>query len=537
MSGKVEKFLRFAVSAGLKSRVVVACACACVAAGFSGLAAAQTTDFESAMQAFEAQDLKFPPPAEAIVVVGSSTIRLWTNIRNDLAPLEVIPRGFGSSTADDLDFYLDRVVLAYAPRAVVIYEGDHDLQLGMTPEFIMERMTSAVQRIGTALPDARLYMISVKPSPKFFSLWPQAVVLNQMIADLCQQTANCTYVNTASSLLLANGKVNKTLFRSDNVHLNAAGYSIWNGILRPVLMAGEAAAIVLPDFRFQDIGSAVIPGTATLSGGFLSLEVSGAGIADGSDGLHFAWRQLIGNGQVTARISALADSSGNPVAGVMLREQLTPNARQAYSFLSPASGASLSYRATVGGALATGLASQPAAKVPYWVKLVRKSATILCYSSANGIAWQSCGKAVLTGLKKTVYVGVAASSSADGQLATATFDNVLITGSTALPAVAPAGDVTAPSVPAGVQATTAGSDRIALDWAASSDVGTGVAGYRIFRNGNPMPLATTTATHFLDTGLAPDTTYSYTVVAFDKSVAANASDASDAAIATTSPAL
>ncbi len=521
---------------GRSARLVAICASACLAAGFSGLASAQTTDFEAAMLAFEKQDVKFPPPSDAIVVTGSSTIRLWTSIRNDLAPLEVIPRGFGSSTADDLDYYLDRVVLSYAPRAVAIYEGDHDLQVGMTPEFIIERLTSVVQRIGTALPAARLYLISVKPSPKYFSLWPQAVILNQMIAELCQQTPGCTYIDTASALLLPTGKVNKSLFRSDNVHLNAAGYAIWTGIVRPVLMAGEAADIHLPEFRFQDVGSMAIPGTATLSGGFLSLDASGAGIADGGDGLHFAWRKLTGNGQVTARIAALRDASGNPVAGVMVREFLTPDARFAFSNLSPASGANLAFRATVGGALLAGDTSQPAATAPRWVKLIRKYATVYCYSSANGISWQACGKAVLTGLKKTVYVGVAASSSADGQLATATFDNVLITGSTALPAALPADDVTAPSVPGGVQAAAAGSDRIDLTWEASSDAGTGVAGYRIFRNGNPLAIATTTATHFLDTGLAPDTTYSYTVVAFDRSAPANSSEASDPAIATTSPA-
>jgi lysophospholipase L1-like esterase len=524
-------------AAGRRARYAAICASALLAAGFSGFAIAQTTDFETAMLAFERQDAKYPPPPHAIVVTGSSTIRLWTNIRNDLAPLEVIPRGFGSSTADDLDYYLDRVVLAYAPRAVAIYEGDHDLQVGMTPEFILERLTSAVQRIGTALPEARLYMISVKPSPKYFYLWPQAVVLNQMIAALCQQTPRCTYTDTASALLLPTGKVNKTLFRADHVHLNAAGYAIWNGILRPVLMAGEAADIVLPEFRFQDVGTVATPGSATSSGGFLSLDASGAGVTDSGDGLFFAWRQLTGNGQVTARISALADASGNPVAGVMVREQLTPIARFAFSNLSPASGVSLSFRATAGGALQLGGTSQPAATVPYWVKLIRKSGTLYCYSSATGVSWQACGKAVLTGLKKTVYVGIAVSSAADGQLASATFDNVLISGSTALPAPSPAGDVTAPSVPGTVLATAGGSDRIELIWTASTDAATGVAGYRIYRDGNPVPVATTTATHFLDTGLLPNTIYSYTVVAVDTATPANVSEASDAASATTLPVL
>jgi lysophospholipase L1-like esterase len=527
--------LNVADSAGRIARCIAVCALACVGAGFSGLATAQTTDFESAMVAFEKQDAKFPPPTDAIVVTGSSTIRLWTGIRNDLAPLEVIPRGFGSSTADDLDYYLDRLVLAYSPRAVVIYEGDHDLQLGMTVEFILERMTSVVQRIGTALPEARLYLISVKPSPKYFSLWPQAVVLNQMIADLCQQTPQCTYIDTASALLLSTGKVNKTLFRADHIHLNAAGYAIWNSIVRPVLMAGEGAEIVLPDFRFQDVGNVAIPGSATVSSGYVSLDASGAGVTDTGDGLHFGWRQLTGKGQVTARISAVTDASGNPVAGVMLREFLTPNARYAFAYLSSASGTSLSYRATAGGAPTAGTTSQPAATAPYWVKLKRSSGTITCFSSANGVGWQSCGKAVLTDLKKTVYIGIAASSAADGQLATATFDNVFISGSTALPAPSPAGDVTLPTVPGQVSATATSSDRIDLSWAPSEDAGTGVGGYRVYRDGNPVAVAMTTATHFVDTGLSPDTSYSYTVAAFDKASPANSSEASGAATATTLP--
>ena len=535
MSDRAERSLEFDHCAGRGTRFTAVCAFALLAAGFSGFSVAQTTDFESAMLAFEKQDAKYPPPTDAIVVTGSSTIRLWTGIRNDLAPLETIPRGFGSSTADDLDYYLDRVVLGYAPRAVAIYEGDHDLQVGMTPEFIMERLTSVVQRIGTALPETRLYMLSVKPSPKYFFLWPQAVVLNQMIEALCQQTPRCTYTDTASALLLPNGKVNKALFRSDRVHLNAAGYAIWNGILKPVLMAGEGADIVLPDFRYQDVGSVALPGSATLSGGFVTLEASGVGVTDSGDGLYFAWRQLTGNGQVTARISVLADASGNPVAGVMVREQLTANARFAFANLSRALGASLSYRSSAGGAVKPGAISQLAAAVPYWVKLIRKSGTLYCYSSATGVSWQACGKAVLSGLKKSVYVGIAASSTADGQSASATFDNVFISGSTALPAPSPAGDVTPPSVPGPVLATAVGSDRIELSWPPSTDAGTGIAGYHVYRDGNPLAVATTTANHFLDTGLMPNTTYSYTVVAVDNSSPANASAASDAASATTSP--
>jgi cellulose 1,4-beta-cellobiosidase len=111
-------------------------------------------------------------------------------------------------------------------------------------------------------------------------------------------------------------------------------------------------------------------------------------------------------------------------------------------------------------------------------------------------------------------------------MASASFDNVRIAGGTALPPPSPAGDLTPPSVPELVIAQAEGSDRIRLSWAASSDAGTGVAGYRIYRDGNPVPIAVTSGTQFLDTGLAGGMSYDYTVSAFDGATPANASEPS-----------
>jgi len=416
-----------------KGRPVAVAALLLAALSLPAVSSAQSADFESAIATFERKDVRFPPPPGAIVVVGSSTIRLWTNIRNDLAPLEILPRGFGSSTADDVDYYLDRIVLPYAPRAVVIYEGDHDLQLGMSKEFIVERYTSVVQRIGTAYPDSRIYMISVKPSPKFASLWPTAVELNQMLSELCSQVPHCTFIDAASYFLQPDGKPNPAYYRSDRVHFNEAGYAVFNGILAPVLEAGEGASIVLPQLRDQDIGDVAGAGFSTTGNGEMTVYGSGAGIGGTSDGFHFAWVQLAGNGQVTARVSALADASGTPVAGVMLREQLTPGAKQAFALISPATGADFRYRASNNGAVQSTSNPQPAATAPYWLKLDRKYAKVYCWLATDGINWKSCGKVKLNGLKHTVYVGLAVSTAGDGALATATFDNVYIHGATSLP--------------------------------------------------------------------------------------------------------
>ena len=94
-------------------------------------------------------------------------------------------------------------------------------------------------------------------------------------------------------------------------------------------------------------------------------------------------------------------------------------------------------------------------------------------------------------------------------------------------------DTTAPSIPASLAAMAQSSSSIQLTWLASTDNagGTGLAGYRVFRNGvQVQQLAAGTLT-FTDSGLSASTPYTYTVRAFD--VAGNVSGDSNAATATT----
>lgn len=90
----------------------------------------------------------------------------------------------------------------------------------------------------------------------------------------------------------------------------------------------------------------------------------------------------------------------------------------------------------------------------------------------------------------------------------------------------------APTVPGNLTASASSSTQVKLEWSASSDDG-GVTGYRIYRNGSTSPVATTTATSYTDSGLSPNTAYSYTVSAYD---AAGNFSATTAAVQVTTPA-
>jgi uncharacterized repeat protein (TIGR03806 family) len=102
------------------------------------------------------------------------------------------------------------------------------------------------------------------------------------------------------------------------------------------------------------------------------------------------------------------------------------------------------------------------------------------------------------------------------------------------PATPPPPDTTAPSVPTNVVATAPGPTQVQLNWTASTDTGgSGLAGYRVYRNGSATPLASPTTNSYTDNTVVASTAYSYTVRAFDAATPPNESALSSAANVTT----
>ncbi len=96
-------------------------------------------------------------------------------------------------------------------------------------------------------------------------------------------------------------------------------------------------------------------------------------------------------------------------------------------------------------------------------------------------------------------------------------------------------DTTAPTTPSNFRATST-TNSINLAWSASTD-NVGVAGYRLSRNGSLIATLAASATSFTNTGLAPDTSHNYSLVAFDAagnvSGAASLTASTQAAVDTT----
>ena len=199
--------------------------------------------FENAIRQFEAQDQLNAPPEGAIVLTGSSSIARWNDqAEAALAPLTVIPRGFGGSIMHDVLHYLDRVALAYKPRAILIYEGDNDTS-GNDPipnEVILDHLGQIVGRIHDVLPEARVYVLSVKPSVLRRNAWPLAQQVNAGYKELADNDPLVYYVDVATPFLDNDGNVMTDIFVRDNLHLNDLGNAIWGAAIKAALMPMEA---------------------------------------------------------------------------------------------------------------------------------------------------------------------------------------------------------------------------------------------------------------------------------------------------------
>ena len=80
--------------------------------------------WESDIRKFEQLDKSAIDPDNAILFAGSSSIRLWSTLREDVTPYPVIQRGFGGSKFSDLAVYAKRIVYPHQFRALVIFEAN-----------------------------------------------------------------------------------------------------------------------------------------------------------------------------------------------------------------------------------------------------------------------------------------------------------------------------------------------------------------------------------------------------------------------------
>jgi lysophospholipase L1-like esterase len=190
--------------------------------------------WEKDIAAFERRDMDRPPPKNAIVFVGSSSIVKW-DLAKSFPGVEAINRGFGGSQLTDSAHFVPRIVTKYEPRLVVLYAGDNDLAAGKTPEQVADDFRAFVQAVRKELPKTRIVYLSIKLSIARWKLADKIRQAGALIEASCKQDEGVQYVDVATPLLGQDGKPRPELFAKDGLHLNEKGYEVWAAVLKPYL--------------------------------------------------------------------------------------------------------------------------------------------------------------------------------------------------------------------------------------------------------------------------------------------------------------
>lgn len=198
---------------------------------------AQQPAFWNDIQAFKKKDSLNKPTAGQILFTGSSSFTNWKDVQDYFPGKPIINRAFGGSTLADVIRYKEDVILPYQPKQIVIYCGENDFASGDTVSVntVVTRFKILFHWIQQHYKNIPFIYVSMKPSPSRQHLMSKYNQANKIIQGYIATFKNTVYVDAYHAMLKPDGSPMTDIFLSDNLHMNAKGYAIWQKLLAPHL--------------------------------------------------------------------------------------------------------------------------------------------------------------------------------------------------------------------------------------------------------------------------------------------------------------
>lgn len=193
--------------------------------------------WEADIHAFDSLNALEPINENAILVTGSSSVKLWDSIHYDLAPYEVVQRGYGGSKLSDYNLFAERIIKPLSFKAILIFIAN-DIPGGeddRTPREVYKLFENLVQKIRSRNPGTPICWIETTPTPSRWHVNKQVRKANGLIRELCESAEDLHFIDTYHAYLTPAHLPDSTYFRDDMLHLNRLGYLQWSGIIKASL--------------------------------------------------------------------------------------------------------------------------------------------------------------------------------------------------------------------------------------------------------------------------------------------------------------
>ena len=114
------------------------------------------------------------------------------------------------------------------------FRCDQRVRLALYGQQLRADFIAFVERVRRDLPKAKIAYISTKPSPSRAQLLSVQREANTLIAAEAQRLG-VDYIDIFTPMLDASGQPDESLFIEDRLHMNRAGYVIWQRAIAPYL--------------------------------------------------------------------------------------------------------------------------------------------------------------------------------------------------------------------------------------------------------------------------------------------------------------
>jgi len=160
--------------------------------------------------------------------------------------------------------------------------------------------------------------------------------------------------------------------------------------------------------------------------GTFTIVATGADIWGTTDEFMYTYKNLTGDGVITAKVDSITNTNIWAKSGVMIRESLAADSKHVDCHVTAGNGISFQLRSTTGGNTTSTIASGISA--PYWVKLERIGNIFNAYHSPDGAAWTQVGSGTTVSMASNVYIGLAVTSHVAGTYCTSMISDVVTGG-------------------------------------------------------------------------------------------------------------
>lgn len=198
---------------------------------------AEASVWEPAIEELEMRNRTETHPDDAVLFVGSSSIRLWETIEEDLPGYHPIQRGYGGAKWSDVAVFAERLIYPHRFQALVMFvandiSGSPD---DKSPREVMRLFRYTLETVRRKYPDVPVFFVGITPTRSRWAAWPEIRLVNEMARELAERQDNLYYISTADAFLNANWQPREELFREDQLHLNREGYRVWAERIRTAL--------------------------------------------------------------------------------------------------------------------------------------------------------------------------------------------------------------------------------------------------------------------------------------------------------------